>query len=105
LLRSLRLDLESIEAGAPVETITRFLLASGVELKDTYDVVIPCTHIQASGSSTQPLSADESHRLARFVHVFDQAVSVLGDVGRARTWLRTQKTGLTNADSITNASH
>jgi hypothetical protein len=40
LLTSLRLDLESVEAGVPVETITSFVLASGVELKDINAVVI-----------------------------------------------------------------
>jgi hypothetical protein len=35
LLTSLRLDLESVEAGVPIETITSFVLASGVEQTST----------------------------------------------------------------------
>jgi uncharacterized protein (DUF2384 family) len=72
-LTSLRLDLDGIEAGVPVETITSFFLASGVELEDIYAVVIPARTLKHRRSRKQPLSPAESDRLARFVRVFDQA--------------------------------
>ena len=91
LLTSLRLDLESVEAGVPVETITSFVLASKVELKDVNAVVISARALRYRRSRKQSLSLDESDRLARLVHIFDQAVSVFSDAERARRWLSKPK--------------
>lgn len=90
-LASLRLDLESVEAGVPVETMTSFVSASGVELKDIYDIVIPARTLKHRRSRKQALSPDESDKLARLVRVFDQAVSVFGDPEQARNWLNKPK--------------
>jgi putative toxin-antitoxin system antitoxin component (TIGR02293 family) len=87
----LRLDLESVEAGVPVETMTNFVSASGVELKDIYDIVIPARTLKHRRSRRQSLSPDESDKLARLVRVFDQAVAVFGDANQARSWLNTPK--------------
>jgi hypothetical protein len=38
---SLYLDLETVEAGVPVATLTSFVVASGMQFKDIYEVVIP----------------------------------------------------------------
>jgi putative toxin-antitoxin system antitoxin component (TIGR02293 family) len=86
-LTSLRLDLESVEAGVPVETMVHFISASGVGLKDIYDIVIPARTLKHRRSQKQPLSRDESDKLARLVRVFDQAVAIFGDVDGARNWL------------------
>ena len=40
-MTSLRLDLETVEAGVPVPTLTNFVAASGMQFKDIYEVVIP----------------------------------------------------------------
>ncbi len=85
LLTSLRLDLESVEAGVPVETITSFVLASGVELKDVNSAVISARALRYRRSRKQSLSLDESDRLARLARIFYQAVSVFGDAERC-TW-------------------
>src|SRR6185437_880284 len=61
--RSLRLDLESVEAGVPVETMTTFVATSGVELKDLYDIVIPARTLKHRRSRKQALSPDESDKL------------------------------------------
>jgi putative toxin-antitoxin system antitoxin component (TIGR02293 family) len=90
-LASLRLDLESVEAGVPIETMTNFVLASGLGLKDIYDIVIPARTLKHRRSRKQSLSPDESDKLARLVRVFDQAVSVFGDVEQARRWLNSPK--------------
>ena len=91
LLAVLHLTLESVESGVPVETMTSFVSASGVELKDIYDVVIPARTLKHRRSRKQPLSPDESDKLARLVRVFDQAVSVFGDTDQARGWLQAPK--------------
>jgi putative toxin-antitoxin system antitoxin component (TIGR02293 family) len=90
-LVSLRLDLESVEAGVSVETMTNFVSASGVNFKDIYDIVIPARTLKHRRSRKQSLSPDESDKLARLVRVFDQAVSVFGDVEQARKWLNKPK--------------
>ena len=41
-MTSLHLDLETVEAGVPVPTLTNFVAASGMQFKDIYEVVIPC---------------------------------------------------------------
>lgn len=87
MLHRLHLSLESIEAGVPVDTMTSFVSASGVELKDIYDVVIPARTLKHRRSRRESLSSDESDKLARLVRVFDQAVAVFGDSERAREWL------------------
>ena len=83
----LHFSLESVEAGVPVDTMTSFVSASGVELKDIYDVVIPARTLKHRRSRRESLSSDESDKLARLVRVFDQAVGVFGDAERAREWL------------------
>jgi putative toxin-antitoxin system antitoxin component (TIGR02293 family) len=88
---SLRLDLENVEAGVPLETVTNFISASGVELKDIYDIVIPARTLKHRRSRRQALSRDESDKLARLVRVFDQAVSVFGNQEQARNWLNKPK--------------
>ena len=83
----LHLSLESVEAGVSVDTMMSFLSASGVELKDIYEVVIPARTLKHRRARRETLSSDESDKLARMVRVFNQAVVVFGDAERAREWL------------------
>jgi putative toxin-antitoxin system antitoxin component (TIGR02293 family) len=71
--------------------MTSFVSASGVELKDIYDVVIPARTLKHRRARREPLSADESDKFARLVRTFDQAVTVFGDAERARRWLLSPK--------------
>lgn len=91
LLLDLRFNLESVEAGVPVDTMTSFVSASGMELKDIYDIVIPARTLKHRRSRKESLSRDESDKLARLVRVFDQSVTVFGDVEQARQWLNKSK--------------
>jgi putative toxin-antitoxin system antitoxin component (TIGR02293 family) len=91
LLVSLNLDLESVEAGIPLDTMTNFVSASGVELKDIYDIVIPARTLKHRRSRREALSTDESDKLARLVRIFDHAVTVFGDRDHARNWLVSPK--------------
>ena len=83
--------MESVEAGLPVGTMTDFVAASGLELKDIYDVVIPARTLKHRRSRHEALSRDESDKLARLIRIFVQAVSVLGGPEEARVWLRRPK--------------
>ncbi len=91
LLQSLRISLKSVEAGVPVQTMTDFVAASGVDFKDIYNIVIPARTLKHRRLRKQCLSADESDKLARLVRVFDQAVGVFGDAEQARGWLHAPK--------------
>jgi putative toxin-antitoxin system antitoxin component (TIGR02293 family) len=74
-----------------VEVMMRFLEASGLELKDIYDVVIPARTLKHRRSGKQNLSRDESDKLARVIRLYDRAVQVFGDPAKARHWLSAPK--------------
>lgn len=91
LLTPARISLQNVEAGLPVETMNSFVSASGVKFQDIYDIVIPARTLKHRRSRKQPLSSDESDKLARLVRVFEQAVAVFGDPEHARNWLNGPK--------------
>ena len=88
---TLRLDLHAVEAGVPVATMSAFADSSGIAMKDLYDVVIPARTLKHRRARREPLSRDESDKLARVVRIFDQTVRVFGDIDRARAWLEEPK--------------
>lgn len=83
----LHLSVQSVEAGLPVETMASFVAASGLPLKEIYEVVIPARTLKHRRSRQEALSRDESDKLARLVRVFDFAVKVLGNAEKALRWL------------------
>jgi putative toxin-antitoxin system antitoxin component (TIGR02293 family) len=91
LMTSLHLDLETVEAGVPVATMTQFVTASGMQLKDLYEVVIPARTLKHRRARKEPLTSDESDKLVRLIRVYDQAVRVLGDKEKALYWLSEPK--------------
>ena len=90
-MTSLHLDLERVEAGVPVSTMTNFVAASGMQLKDIYAVVIPARTLKHRKARKERLTPDESDKLVRLVRVYDQAVRVLGDKEKALYWLSEPK--------------
>ena len=90
-LATLHLNLETVESGVPVATMTDFVSASGVPLKDLYDIVIPARTLKHRRARRESLTPDESDKLARLVRVFDHAVRVFDGIERARTWLNEPK--------------
>src|SRR3984957_16152109 len=91
LLATLHLNLETVESGVPVATMTDFVSASGVPLKDLSDIVIPARSLKPRRARRESLTPDESDKLARLVRVFDHAVRVFDGIERARTWLNEPK--------------
>jgi putative toxin-antitoxin system antitoxin component (TIGR02293 family) len=91
LMTSLHIDLETVEAGVPVATMARFVTASGMQLKDLYEVVIPARTLKHRKARKEPLTSDESDKLVRLIRVYDQAVRVLGEKEKALFWLREPK--------------
>jgi len=88
---TLRLSLQAVESGVPVATMTDFVSASGVPLKDLYDIVIPARTLKHRRARRESLTPDESDKLARLVRIFDHAVRVFDGIERARTWLNEPK--------------
>jgi putative toxin-antitoxin system antitoxin component (TIGR02293 family) len=87
LMTSLRLDLGTVEAGVPVATMASFVAASGLQFSDLYDVVIPARTFKHRKARKEPLSRDESDKLARLIRIYDHAVRVLGGKEKALHWL------------------
>ena len=79
--------LRAIEAGLSPDAVAAFVSASGIELKDVYEIVIPARTLKHRRSRKEPLSRDESDKLARLMRVFNQTVTVFGDRQKARNWL------------------
>ena len=90
-MTSLHLDLETVEAGVPVATMARFVTASGMQLKDLYEVVIPARTLKHRKARKEPLTSDESDKLVRLIRVYDHAVRVLGEKEQALFWLSEPK--------------
>jgi putative toxin-antitoxin system antitoxin component (TIGR02293 family) len=90
-LTTLRLDLSHVESGVPLTTISDFVASSGIPLKDLYEVVIPARTLKHRRDRREPLSRDESDKLARLVRIFDHAVRVFDGIDRARIWLEEPK--------------
>jgi putative toxin-antitoxin system antitoxin component (TIGR02293 family) len=87
----LHLDLAHIEAGVPLSAISTFVEKSGVPMKDVYSVVIPARTLKHRRDRKEPLTRDESDKLARLVRVFDLAVKVFGEAAIAMRWLNSPK--------------
>src|SRR5260370_19150914 len=82
-MTSLHLDLETVEAGVPVATLTSFVAASGMQFKDIYEVVIPSRTLKHRKARKAHLTPDESDKLVRLIRVYDQAVRVFRDKAKA----------------------
>ena len=91
LLETLRVDLSAIEQGLPIERLNNFADASGFEMKDLLEVVIPARTLKHRKARKEPLSMDESDKLALLVRICDVAVRIWGDSSRARSWFQSPK--------------
>ncbi len=76
----------------PLSALSKFLGESGLRPNDIYEVVLPARTLKHRKARNEPLSIDESDKLARFARVFDHAVQVWSTTDRAREWLSTPKT-------------
>ena len=88
---NLHIDLQSIEAGMPTASIATFLAISGLATRDIHEIVIPARTLKHRRARREPLTADESDKLARLVRVYRQAVHTLGDRTQALGWLNAPK--------------
>jgi len=84
-------DWRQVEAGLPLATLEEFAAYSGFAMKDLLEVVIPLRTLKHRRQRQEPLSADESDRLARVARLWEYGVKVFGDPDKARRWLTKPK--------------
>ncbi len=85
------LDWKAVERGVPLPALEQFASSAGFELKDLLEIVIPARTLKHRRQRKQPLSLDESDRLARVARVYALAVRVFGSPEKARRWLSKPK--------------
>lgn len=76
-----------VELGLPLSTIEEFSAYSGIAVKDLLEVVIPPRTLKHRRQRKQPLSLEESDRLARVARMYELAVKVYGDRKDGKDWL------------------
>jgi putative toxin-antitoxin system antitoxin component (TIGR02293 family) len=80
-------DWREIERGLPLSILEEFSAYSGIAVKDLLEVVIPARTLKHRRHRQEPLSLDESDRLARVAKIYELAVKVYGDREDGRKWL------------------
>ncbi len=85
------LDWAAVNQGVPIARLEEFAAYSGFALKDLLEVVIPARTLKHRRQRREPLSLDESDRLARVARLYALGVRVFGDPDKARRWLAKPK--------------
>ena len=98
-------DLSSVESGVALSTLNQFIGESGLRPADIYEVVLPARTLKHRKARNEPLSLDESDKLARLVRVFNQAVRTFGASDKARQWLNAPKKPLRRPDTHPDAPY
>jgi len=83
--------LEGSGAGCAAPCIRGICRFIWFALKDLLEVVIPARTLKHRRQRQEPLSLDESDRLARVARVYALAVRVFGNPEKARRWLSKPK--------------
>lgn len=79
-----------VEARLPVQVVTR-LLAHGLSDAELYALVLPRRTLAHRRARHEPLSLEESDRVARLARLLALAETVFGEEARAARWLRKPK--------------
>src|SRR5208283_209799 len=90
-LASFQPDWREVERGLPISKLEEFSACSGIALKDLLEVVIPARTLKHRRQRNEPLSLEESDRLARVARMYELAVKVYGDREDGREWLLGKK--------------
>ncbi len=83
----LQFDWRAVEKGVPLSALEEFAARTGFALKDLLEVIIPPRTLKHRRMRKEPLSLDESDRLARVARIYDLAVKVFGEAVDGREWL------------------
>ncbi|MDE2782122.1 MAG: DUF2384 domain-containing protein [Gemmatimonadota bacterium] len=79
---------EAIRSGLPVEAVECVVNSGVFHAPELHALVIPRRTLAHRKSLHGRLSADQSDRLIRVVRVAGQAEEAIGDVDKAKRWLR-----------------
>jgi putative toxin-antitoxin system antitoxin component (TIGR02293 family) len=80
-------DWREVAQGLPLATLEQFSAYSDIPMQNLLEVVIPARTLKHRRQRNEPLSIDESDRLARVAKIYELAVKVYGDRGDGRDWL------------------
>jgi putative toxin-antitoxin system antitoxin component (TIGR02293 family) len=80
-----------IERGVPISVLEEFSAYSGFAMRDLLEVVIPARTLKHRRQRNEPLSIEESDRVARVARLYELGVKVFGNPDRARRWLSKSK--------------
>ena len=95
--RDIRSDFEMEEAirdGLPVAAVESVVREGTLRPSELYDLVVPRRTLAHRKRQGRPLTADQSDRLTRVVRVAARAEEAIGNVEKARRWLRKPNRGL-----------
>ena len=89
------LDLvEALQAGLPSEAADAFIAGGSLSTDELYQLVIPRRTLALRKQRAQPLTPEESDRLARVARVVTAAEETFGSAEKAHRWLRKPNRGL-----------
>lgn len=97
LHQEIRTDLDLVEAlqeGLPPGATDALLAAGGITAEELYRIVIPRRTLALRRQKGQPLTPEESDRLARVARVLTAADDAFGSPEKAYRWLRKPNRGL-----------
>lgn len=80
-------DWKDIERGLPLSMLDEFSAYSGIPVKNLLEVVIPPRTLKHRRARKEPLSMEESDRLARVAKMYELAVKVYGDREDGKGWM------------------
>src|SRR5579859_2103966 len=84
-------DWKQVEKGIPLSALEEFASYSGFSMRDLLEVVIPLRTLKHRRQRQEPLSPEESDRLARVARLWALGVKVFGSPDKARRWLTKPK--------------
>jgi putative toxin-antitoxin system antitoxin component (TIGR02293 family) len=79
---------DAIRGGLPTRALEEVLRSGLFEPGELYEIVVPRRTLAHRKEKRQPLSPEQSDRLARMVRVADRTEEALGNREKAARWLR-----------------
>lgn len=86
--------------GISAEAAYKAIVGGLITADELYALVIPRRTFDRRREDDQPLTIVEADRLLRAVRVAVRAIEALGDVAKARTWLRTPNRSLNGEEPM-----
>ncbi len=85
---------EALRAGLPADAAEALIDSGAPSSEELFRIVIPRRTLALRKQRGQPLTADESDRLARVARVFAWAEDTLGASEKVQRWMRKSNRGL-----------